>query len=162
MIFFCDLPTPPEMEEPSPTDWRSLRAIVLHRDMYRCYECGDEATEVDHLWPRSKGGSDKLSNLAAICRPCNAGKGDRIELRRVTTDRLADASAALLNQALDAIRSAARWDRLREALMGEELPVTVERMDELADGSLADNDRSLANAISRITETFELSGEVVA
>ena len=58
--------------------WKKLRLMVLARDGYTCYACGGEAKEVDHLWPRAKGGDtfDPL-NCAAICRGCNLAKGDR-------------------------------------------------------------------------------------
>ena len=58
--------------------WKKLRLMVLARDGYTCYACGGEAKEVDHIWPRAKGGDtfDPL-NCAAICRACNLAKGDR-------------------------------------------------------------------------------------
>jgi hypothetical protein len=33
--------------------------------------------ELDHIVPRSRGGSDRVSNLAPACRPCNQTKNDR-------------------------------------------------------------------------------------
>lgn len=58
--------------------WKKLRLVILARDGYTCYACGGEAKEVDHIWPRAKGGDtfDPL-NCAAICRKCNLAKGDR-------------------------------------------------------------------------------------
>jgi 5-methylcytosine-specific restriction endonuclease McrA len=58
--------------------WKKLRLVILARDGYVCYACGGEAKEVDHIWPRAKGGDtfDPL-NCAAICRACNLAKGDR-------------------------------------------------------------------------------------
>ena len=60
------------------TQWKKLRLMVLDRDGRICYACGQEANEVDHIWPRAKGGDmfDPL-NCAAICRACNLAKGDR-------------------------------------------------------------------------------------
>lgn len=59
--------------------WRKLRAHVLARDLYRCQlglvGCTVDATHVDHLIPRSKGGKDTMSNLVAACRNCNLKKG---------------------------------------------------------------------------------------
>ena len=58
--------------------WKNLRLVILARDGYVCYACGGEATQVDHIYPRAKGGDtfDPL-NCAAICAKCNGHKGDR-------------------------------------------------------------------------------------
>jgi 5-methylcytosine-specific restriction endonuclease McrA len=39
-----------------------------------CSYCGGTAGEVDHIIPRSKGGSEDWDNLTATCRSCNARK----------------------------------------------------------------------------------------
>ncbi|PPT09405.1 HNH endonuclease [Geitlerinema sp. FC II] len=41
--------------------------------------CGAENVplEVEHIHPKSKGGSDRVSNLTLSCRPCNQSKGNR-------------------------------------------------------------------------------------
>jgi hypothetical protein len=67
--------------------YRLLRAgvwwDVLARDNWKCCACGrtsqGEAVrlEVDHIIPRSKGGTDDLSNLQTLCRKCNGGKSNR-------------------------------------------------------------------------------------
>lgn len=54
------------------TEWGKLRARVLRRDNGLCQVCLKEsspvkATEVDHIIPRSQGGSDDMSNLQSIC-----------------------------------------------------------------------------------------------
>jgi 5-methylcytosine-specific restriction endonuclease McrA len=67
--------------------WKKLRLIVLARDGYVCYVCGSgDANQVDHIYPRSKGGAafDPL-NCAAICRPCNMRKGDKVFLAKEAT-----------------------------------------------------------------------------
>jgi 5-methylcytosine-specific restriction endonuclease McrA len=38
---------------------------------------GNEATQVDHLTPQSRGGADEPWNWAAARGPCNLAKGDR-------------------------------------------------------------------------------------
>lgn len=55
--------------------WPALRGAVLYRDDFECQVCGDPATEVDHIFPRSLGGPDEFENLQAICGPCNKAKG---------------------------------------------------------------------------------------
>jgi diadenosine tetraphosphate (Ap4A) HIT family hydrolase/5-methylcytosine-specific restriction endonuclease McrA len=59
----------------------TLRYEVMKRARYRCELCGVSATEValevDHIQPRSRGGSDDLSNLQALCYRCNAMKGNK-------------------------------------------------------------------------------------
>jgi 5-methylcytosine-specific restriction endonuclease McrA len=54
-----------------------LRGAVLHRDGWTCRYCGGEATEVDHVAPRARGGATSSTNLVAACRPCNKTKGIR-------------------------------------------------------------------------------------
>ena len=56
-----------------------VRAYILAKFDYRCAYCGREnvAFELDHIVPRSRGGSDRVSNLAASCHDCNAVKGNR-------------------------------------------------------------------------------------
>ena len=61
--------------------WKDLRLRVLARDGRICYVCGGEATQVDHITPRVKGGDMwDMDNLAAICARCNQRKGDRVSL----------------------------------------------------------------------------------
>jgi hypothetical protein len=57
--------------------WKRLSAAVLRRDNFVCRYCGGSATTADHVVPKSKGGSDAMSNLVAACRSCNSGKRDR-------------------------------------------------------------------------------------
>lgn len=112
----CD-PSTSRGEEPyAPKDWRQLRAIVLHRDGYTCQECGAAATVVDHIWPKSKGGADKLSNLQALCAPCNGSKGDSLRLIHVTHDRLLDAARSEMDTALRSVQQAARWREMAAAV----------------------------------------------
>ena len=59
--------------------WKKIRIKVLQRDAYTCAYCGDVATEVDHVYPKSKGGEDTLDNLVAACRGCNSRKKDTID-----------------------------------------------------------------------------------
>ena len=56
-----------------------VRSSLLLKYEYRCAYCGktDGPFELDHLWPRSRGGSNRVSNLALSCHDCNQAKGDK-------------------------------------------------------------------------------------
>lgn len=60
------------------------RFDIFKRDNYRCQICGVSAKdgehvrlEVDHIVPKSKGGSDFDSNTWTLCSECNRGKSDK-------------------------------------------------------------------------------------
>jgi hypothetical protein len=56
-----------------------VREYLLTKFGRRCVYCGatDTRLEVEHLVPRSQGGSDRVSNLAIACHPCNQAKGNQ-------------------------------------------------------------------------------------
>jgi hypothetical protein len=73
---------------------KEVRAQVLDRNGYTCQMCGAAAGEphpfdqtrktrlhIGHVIDKSKGGSDDLSNLRALCSVCNEG-GQNITLMR--------------------------------------------------------------------------------
>lgn len=71
---------PLEKAVPAPVDgrWRSLRAAVFARDGFVCTYCGsDQNLACDHIFPRSRGGANTMSNLTTACRSCNSSKRDR-------------------------------------------------------------------------------------
>jgi hypothetical protein len=57
---------------------KETRQQVRERAKYRCEYChsSEEASasrfEIDHIQPRSRGGSDKFENLALACQRCNS------------------------------------------------------------------------------------------
>lgn len=54
---------------------RTQRQAIIARAKGRCELCRNApATEVDHIWPQSKGGTDDPSNLQAACHDCNHRK----------------------------------------------------------------------------------------
>lgn len=57
------------------------RFRIFVRDNFRCQYCskkfGAADLTLDHIQPRSKGGSDESENLATSCKPCNQRKGNR-------------------------------------------------------------------------------------
>jgi 5-methylcytosine-specific restriction endonuclease McrA len=56
------------------------RKAVLARDSYTCQYCGRETSglTVDHVIPRSRGGTSAWDNIVAACAPCNRKKGNRM------------------------------------------------------------------------------------
>ncbi len=54
------------------------RERILERDGRRCVECGSaERLSIDHIVPRSRGGSSADDNLQTLCVRCNSAKGNR-------------------------------------------------------------------------------------
>lgn len=60
-----------------PERWTAIRAVILTRDNKICAYCGRRATTVDHIFPKSRGGSHDPSNLVACCKKCNERKNNR-------------------------------------------------------------------------------------
>lgn len=59
---------------------RVLFQELVERDGAACSYCGTPDTLViDHKRPRSRGGSDEISNLQILCRTCNSQKGTLTE-----------------------------------------------------------------------------------
>jgi 5-methylcytosine-specific restriction endonuclease McrA len=54
------------------------RRAVFVRDGHRCQYCNAPAENIDHVIPRSRGGTHTWDNVVAACRPCNARKMDRL------------------------------------------------------------------------------------
>jgi hypothetical protein len=50
---------------------------ALREQAGECAKCGATGVplEVDHIWPKSKGGTNETSNVQLLCRKCNASKG---------------------------------------------------------------------------------------
>lgn len=58
------------------TAWDKLRKTILERDKHLCQPClangrPTPATQVDHVTPKAKGGTDAADNLQGICAPCH-------------------------------------------------------------------------------------------
>lgn len=62
-------------------DWE-LREYLLYRHQHCCAYChglsGDPVLEREHVVPRSKGGSNRLSNQVIACKTCNRDKGSTL------------------------------------------------------------------------------------
>lgn len=53
------------------------RRAVFARDGWVCQYCGAPAENLDHVIPRSKGGTHTWDNVVAACRRCNSRKENR-------------------------------------------------------------------------------------
>jgi len=53
------------------------RRSVFLRDAYKCQYCGRQAENLDHVIPKSQGGTHIWENVVAACRRCNTKKGGR-------------------------------------------------------------------------------------
>ena len=56
-----------------------VREYLLEKFQRKCAYCGktDVPVEIEHIIPKSRGGSDGISNLALACHTCNQKKGNR-------------------------------------------------------------------------------------
>jgi 5-methylcytosine-specific restriction protein A len=59
--------------------WRKLRKQILERDSHLCQEClragrVTQAATVDHITPKSQGGTNASTNLQSLCDPCHKTK----------------------------------------------------------------------------------------
>ncbi|HEX9776258.1 MAG TPA: HNH endonuclease [Actinomycetota bacterium] len=54
------------------------RRAVFVRDHFECQYCGSTAENVDHVIPRSRGGTHTWENVVAACKRCNTRKEDRL------------------------------------------------------------------------------------
>lgn len=75
--------------------WQAVRQLVLERDQWRCFECGEkvprEELDVHHVIPRFAGGRDEPSNCVTLCDGCHAGHHPalQVSLARRTIQRWA-------------------------------------------------------------------------
>jgi len=55
---------------------RKWRQSIKEHWNYQCAYCGSEDNlTLDHITPRSKGGTDRITNLVCACKECNTDKG---------------------------------------------------------------------------------------
>lgn len=91
----------------STSRWRRIVAYVLEHKGRRCLmrrdgrTCHAYATTVQHIIPRRRGGTDRLSNLIPACEPCNYGERDADDQPPAPPVSLSMRAAALVD-ALDA------------------------------------------------------------
>jgi hypothetical protein len=58
---------------------RKWRQSIKEHWNYECAYCGEtENLTLDHITPRSKGGSDRVTNVLCACKKCNNSKGHQM------------------------------------------------------------------------------------
>lgn len=106
-----------------------VREYLLEKWGRKCAYCGTENVplEIEHIQPQSKGGSDRVSNLAIACHYCNQAKGsqDVREFLEVLPDLLKRVLAQAKSPLKDATAiNSTRW-ALFNALKQTGLPVST-------------------------------------
>jgi len=78
--------------------WREMRRRILTRDGYHCQECNKPLadvpswfTEVHHIVPRERGGSDHPSNLKTLCLVCHRAHTNEL-LAQLWLEAITDAT----------------------------------------------------------------------
>lgn len=106
-----------------------VREYLLEKWNRKCSYCGAENAplEVEHILARSKGGSDRVSNLCLACTPCNQAKGNQ-DIRDFLSGK-PDLLNRILKQAKSPLKDASavnstRW-ALFQALKETGLPVAT-------------------------------------
>jgi 5-methylcytosine-specific restriction endonuclease McrA len=99
------------------------REYLLLKFDHACVYCGvvDVPLQIDHVTPRAKGGSDRVSNLVIACGPCNQEKGSR-DLRAFLAHDPALAQR-ILARAKAPLKDAAAVNITRWALVNELRPI---------------------------------------
>lgn len=105
-----------------------VREYLLEKWERKCAYCGAENVpfEIEHIQPRSKGGSDRVSNLTIACHTCNQSKGSQ-DIQDFLSGK-PDLLSRILKQAKSPLKDATavnstRW-ALFNALKTTGLPVT--------------------------------------
>ena len=57
---------------------RPSRHHIFERDRSLCQYCGEPATTLDHIVPRSRGGQTTWENVVCCCSACNRKKGAKL------------------------------------------------------------------------------------
>ena len=106
-----------------------VREYLLEKWNRTCAYCNasDTPLEVEHIVPKSKGGSNRISNLTIACVPCNQAKSNRdikdfLALKPSLLHRILSQAKAPLKDA--AAVNSTRW-RLFNSLKETGLPITI-------------------------------------
>lgn len=95
-----------------------VKEYLLQKWGHKCAYCGADSVplEIEHIYPKSKGGSNRVSNLTLACHPCNQAKGNQ------EVSQFLAGKAMVLNRVLSAAKTplkdaaavnATRWELFR-------------------------------------------------
>jgi hypothetical protein len=106
-----------------------VREYLFEKWGRKCVYCDAENVplNIDHVHPKAKGGSNRVSNLVPACVPCNKEKDDQWVDKYLANDpeRLAKIKEQLKKPLKDAAAvNATRWE-LNRALAATGLPVST-------------------------------------
>lgn len=93
-----------------------VREYLLEKWGRKCAYCGtgNAQLQVEHIHPRSKGGTDRISNLTLACQSCNQSKGSQDVEDFLSSQP--DLLKRILNQAKSPLKDAAAVNSTRWAL----------------------------------------------
>ena len=87
---------------------KEQRKRIMERDGNKCVNCGSTKNlSIDHIIPRSKGGSNEDKNLQTLCNICNSSKGNSLQVksrvitRKETEKKLANRADILIPDTLN-------------------------------------------------------------
>ncbi|UFK09584.1 HNH endonuclease [Xanthomonas phage DES1] len=66
---------PEKITENSPSNKELSDWLLLNADT-KCFFCGKQSTQIDHILPLSKGGLHEFANLRRLCKKCNQTKSN--------------------------------------------------------------------------------------
>lgn len=94
-----------------------VREYLLEKWGRQCVYCGkpDVPLEVEHIYPRCSGGSDRVSNLTLACHDCNQTKGNQ-DVKDFLSNQ-PDLLARILGEAKKPLKDAAAVNSTRWALL---------------------------------------------
>lgn len=94
-----------------------VREYLLEKWSRRCAYCDAQAVplQIEHIEPRARGGSNRISNLCLSCQSCNQKKAARVILDFLKKDQ--PRLAKILGQAKKPLRDAAAVNATRWALV---------------------------------------------
>ena len=141
---------------------------MFQRDKFTCQYCGkttpEVILEVDHVTPKSKGGTDDFDNLITSCRECNRGKSDFEVIPNIrdtnpdTMRRLADEDLALMIE-LDSIKKRLKviFERRKEISILEYDDLIAHekfRINSLTDETIKENPDWEGETVQHLRDSF--------